>query len=201
MMADLLEPELRELKIGAAEVRQIFPVSKGFVPAAWSPRAASTANAPARVRRGKEVVFEGRIRHAPAFQGRRQRTVRAGLECGIPPRRFSTVIRRPTSSSASRFRRSARHCKPHRGYRKPESCREDLGTGPSSCVSLPAARDRLSWLIFSSIRYPLSEIRCPTAPFASSELIPAGDQRLPHTRYQKRGGADHVTGVVVSRPA
>jgi len=82
MMADLLEPELRELKIGAAEVRQIFPVSKGFVAGCLVTEGRVNRNAPARVRRGKEVVFEGRVGTLRRFKDDAN-DVRAGLECGI----------------------------------------------------------------------------------------------------------------------
>ncbi len=82
MMADLLEPELREIKLGAAEVRQIFPVSKGFVAGCLVTEGRVSRNAPARVRRGKEVVFEGRVGTLRRFKDDAN-DVRAGLECGI----------------------------------------------------------------------------------------------------------------------
>jgi len=82
MMADLLEPELRELKLGAAEVRQIFPISKGFVAGCLVTEGRVSRNAPARVRRGKEVAFEGRIGTLRRFKDDANE-VRAGLECGI----------------------------------------------------------------------------------------------------------------------
>lgn len=46
MMADLLDPDLKETKTGAAEVRQVFPLAKGLWRAASSPRAKSTATRP-----------------------------------------------------------------------------------------------------------------------------------------------------------
>jgi translation initiation factor IF-2 len=82
MMADLLEPELREIKLGAAEVRQIFPVSKGFVAGCLVTEGRVSRNAAARVRRGKEVVFEGRVGTLRRFKDDANE-VRAGLECGI----------------------------------------------------------------------------------------------------------------------
>ena len=82
MMADLLEPDLREIKLGAAEVRQIFPVSKGFVAGCLVTEGRISRNAPARVRRGKEVVFEGRVGTLRRFKDDAN-DVRAGLECGI----------------------------------------------------------------------------------------------------------------------
>jgi len=82
MMADLLEPELRELKVGAAEVRQIFPVAKGFAAGCLVTEGKIIRNAPARVRRGKEVMFEGRVGTLRRFKDDANE-VRAGLECGI----------------------------------------------------------------------------------------------------------------------
>jgi translation initiation factor IF-2 len=82
MMADLLEPDLREIKLGAAEVRQIFPVSKGFVAGCLVTEGKISRNAPARVRRGKEVVFEGKVSTLRRFKDDAN-DVRAGLECGI----------------------------------------------------------------------------------------------------------------------
>jgi translation initiation factor IF-2 len=82
MMADLLEPDLREVKLGAAEVRQIFPVSKGFVAGCLVTEGKITRNAPARVRRGKEDLFEGKVGTLRRFKDDAN-DVRAGLECGI----------------------------------------------------------------------------------------------------------------------
>ena len=82
MMADLLEPDLREIKQGAAEVRQIFPVAKGFVAGCLVTEGKINRNAAARVRRGKEAVFEGRVGTLRRFKDDANE-VRAGLECGI----------------------------------------------------------------------------------------------------------------------
>jgi len=82
MMADLLEPEQHEVKIGAAEVRQLFPVSKGFVAGCLVTEGKIARNAPARVHRGKETVFEGRVGTLRRFKDDANE-VRAGLECGI----------------------------------------------------------------------------------------------------------------------
>jgi len=82
MMADLLEPELREIKQGAAEVRQLFPVAKGFAAGCLVTEGKIIRNAPARVRRGKESLFEGRVGTLRRFKDDANE-VRAGLECGI----------------------------------------------------------------------------------------------------------------------
>ena len=82
MMADLLDPDLREVKLGAAEVRQIFPVAKGFVAGCLVTEGKINRNASARVRREREVMFEGRVGTLRRFKDDANE-VRAGLECGI----------------------------------------------------------------------------------------------------------------------
>ncbi|HTB79553.1 MAG TPA: translation initiation factor IF-2 [Opitutaceae bacterium] len=82
MMADLLDPDLKEMKLGAAEVRQIFPLAKGFVAGCLVTEGKITRNASARLRRGKEVVHEGKIGTLKRFKDDANE-VRAGLECGI----------------------------------------------------------------------------------------------------------------------
>ena len=82
MMADLLDPDLKENKLGGAEVRQVFPVAKGFVAGCLVTEGKITRNSAARVRRGKESVFEGKIGTLRRFKDDANE-VRAGLECGI----------------------------------------------------------------------------------------------------------------------
>ena len=82
MMADLLEPDLKETKTGAAEVRQVFPLAKGFVAGCLVTEGKINRNAAARLRRGKEIVHEGRIGTLKRFKDDANE-VRAGLECGI----------------------------------------------------------------------------------------------------------------------
>jgi translation initiation factor IF-2 len=82
MMADLLDPDLKENKLGGAEVRQVFPVAKGFVAGCLVTEGKITRNSAARVRRGKESVFEGKVSTLRRFKDDANE-VRAGLECGI----------------------------------------------------------------------------------------------------------------------
>jgi translation initiation factor IF-2 len=82
MMADLLDPDLKENKTGGAEVRQVFPVAKGFVAGCLVTEGKITRNSAARVRRGKESVFEGKVGTLRRFKDDANE-VRAGLECGI----------------------------------------------------------------------------------------------------------------------
>ncbi|HVS52269.1 MAG TPA: translation initiation factor IF-2 [Opitutaceae bacterium] len=82
MMADLLEPDLKETKTGAAEVRQVFPLAKGFVAGCLVTEGKINRNAAARLRRGREIVHEGKIATLKRFKDDANE-VRAGLECGI----------------------------------------------------------------------------------------------------------------------
>ena len=82
MMADMLEPDLKETKTGAAEVRQVFPLAKGFVAGCLVTEGKITRNASARLRRGREIVHEGKIATLKRFKDDANE-VRAGLECGI----------------------------------------------------------------------------------------------------------------------
>ena len=82
MMADLLEPDLKEIKLGAAEVRATFPLAKGFVAGCLVTEGKITRNANARIRRKKEVVAEGKVSTLKRFKDDANE-VRAGLECGI----------------------------------------------------------------------------------------------------------------------
>jgi translation initiation factor IF-2 len=81
-MADLLPPDLREVKLGGAEVRAVFPVSKGFVAGCLVTDGKITRNAKARVRRGREVMHESTVDTLRRFKDDANE-VRAGLECGI----------------------------------------------------------------------------------------------------------------------
>jgi translation initiation factor IF-2 len=82
MMADLLEPDQKETKIGGAEVRATFPLAKGFVAGCLVTEGKITRNAPSRVRRGREILYEGKIATLKRFKDDANE-VRAGLECGI----------------------------------------------------------------------------------------------------------------------
>jgi translation initiation factor IF-2 len=82
MMADLLEPDTKEIKTGAAEVRQVFPLAKGFVAGCLVTEGKINRNAAARLRRGREIVYEGKIATLKRFKDDANE-VRAGLECGM----------------------------------------------------------------------------------------------------------------------
>lgn len=81
-MADMLEPELRENKIGAAEIRQVFPVGKGVVAGCMVTEGRIQRDAIARLVRDGDVVTESRISTLKRFKDD-VTEVRAGYECGI----------------------------------------------------------------------------------------------------------------------
>ena len=82
MMADLLDPDLKETKTGAAEVRQVFPLAKGFVAGCLVTEGKINRNASARLRRGRDIIYEGKVGTLKRFKDDANE-VRAGLECGI----------------------------------------------------------------------------------------------------------------------
>ncbi|MGA7726051.1 MAG: translation initiation factor IF-2, partial [Opitutaceae bacterium] len=82
LMADLLDPDIKEVKLGAAEVRATFPLAKGFVAGCLVTEGKVSRNAAARLRRGREIVHEGKVGTLKRFKDDANE-VRAGLECGI----------------------------------------------------------------------------------------------------------------------
>jgi translation initiation factor IF-2 len=82
MMADLLDPDLKESKLGATEVRAVFPLAKGFVAGCLVTEGKITRNAMARLRRGREIIHQGKVGTLKRFKDDANE-VRAGLECGI----------------------------------------------------------------------------------------------------------------------
>src|SRR5690606_37125933 len=68
ILADLLEPELREVKSGAAEVRATFPLAKGFVAGCLVTEGKINRNASARLRRGRQIVHEGKVSTLKRFK-------------------------------------------------------------------------------------------------------------------------------------
>ena len=81
-MADMLEPELRENKIGAAEVRQVFPLGKGQVAGCMVTEGRIQRDALARLMRNGELIHESRISTLKRFK-EDTNEVRAGYECGV----------------------------------------------------------------------------------------------------------------------
>jgi len=81
-MAGLLDPLVKEVVVGAAEVRQVFDLSKGIPVAGCSVTIGRVARGKVRVRRKKDVIYEGVTQSLRRFQDE-VNEVRAGMECGI----------------------------------------------------------------------------------------------------------------------
>jgi translation initiation factor IF-2 len=81
-MAGLLEPDMKENIIGSAEVRQIFELSKGVPVAGCMVSNGRIVKGKVRVRRRKDVIYEGILQSLRRFQDE-VNEVRAGMECGI----------------------------------------------------------------------------------------------------------------------
>ena len=81
-MAGLLEPVSREVILGVADVRQVFALSKGLPVAGCMVTQGRIVKGKIRVRRRKELLYEGVIQSLRRFQDEVSE-VRAGLECGI----------------------------------------------------------------------------------------------------------------------
>jgi translation initiation factor IF-2 len=81
-MAGLLDPEARETITGVAEVRQVFELSKGVPVAGCMVSSGRIAKGKVRVRRHKDVIYEGVTQSLRRFQDE-VNEVRAGMECGM----------------------------------------------------------------------------------------------------------------------
>ncbi|MBM3884004.1 MAG: translation initiation factor IF-2, partial [Verrucomicrobia bacterium] len=81
-MAGLLDPLMKEVVFGAAEVRKVFALSKGGNVAGCVVSNGRVVKGKARVQRRKNLVYEGIIHTLRRFQDE-VNEVRAGMECGI----------------------------------------------------------------------------------------------------------------------
>ena len=81
-MAGLLEPILKEVVLGVAEVRKIFSLSKGVPVAGCMVSSGRIARGKVRVMRRKGLIYEGVTQSLRRFQDE-VNEVRAGMECGI----------------------------------------------------------------------------------------------------------------------
>ena len=81
-MAGLLDPDLKDTIVGSAEVRQIFELSKGIPVAGCMVTAGRIVRGKVRVRRRKDIIYEGVTQSLRRFQDEANE-VRAGMECGI----------------------------------------------------------------------------------------------------------------------
>jgi translation initiation factor IF-2 len=87
-MAGLLEPLLKDVTVGAAEVRKVFALSKGTPVAGCMVTSGRIVKGKVRVRRRKEIIYEGIAQSLRRFQDE-VNEVRAGMECGIRVDGFS----------------------------------------------------------------------------------------------------------------
>jgi len=81
-MAGLLEPLLKDVTLGVAEARKIFELSKGAPVAGCMVTSGRIVKGKVRVRRRKEIIYEGFTQSLRRFQDE-VNEVRAGMECGI----------------------------------------------------------------------------------------------------------------------
>jgi translation initiation factor IF-2 len=84
----MLEPEMKEIIIGHAEIREIFKVSRiGKIAGCYVRDGEIRRNARMRVLRDQEELFDGEIASLKHIQDD-VREVRAGFECGITLKNF-----------------------------------------------------------------------------------------------------------------
>jgi translation initiation factor IF-2 len=81
-MAGLLDPILKEVITGSAEVRKIFELSKGGSVAGCAVTTGRITRGKVRIMRRKNLVYEGVTQSLRRFQDE-VNEVRAGMECGI----------------------------------------------------------------------------------------------------------------------
>ncbi|HXV18645.1 MAG TPA: translation initiation factor IF-2 [Candidatus Omnitrophota bacterium] len=90
-MEGLLEPELKEVFVGAAEVRQVFKVSKvGMIAGCSVQKGKIVRNYQCRVIRGGQKIHEGKVESLKRFKDD-AREVLEGFECGIGVSNFEEL--------------------------------------------------------------------------------------------------------------
>ena len=87
-MEGLLEPEMIEEDLGVAEVRAIFSIGKSAVAGCYITSGKIQRNCRVRVKRGKQVVFEGDLDSLKRNKDD-VKDVSTGFECGIGCDRFA----------------------------------------------------------------------------------------------------------------
>ncbi len=81
-MSGLLDPLIKDVVVGSAEVRQLFELSKGGCVAGCAVTSGRIVKGKVRVMRRKSLVFEGGTTSLRRFQDE-VNEVRSGMECGI----------------------------------------------------------------------------------------------------------------------
>lgn len=88
----LLEPEREEVKLGVAEVRQVFTFGKGNkIAGSYVTEGKIQRNQIARVMRGGKKIFEGKVNNLKRFKDD-AREVQTGFECGISFDSFNDLV-------------------------------------------------------------------------------------------------------------
>ncbi|MBN2370070.1 MAG: translation initiation factor IF-2 [Vicinamibacteria bacterium] len=87
----LLEPSIREVRLGSAEVREVFKITKvGMIAGCYVSEGRITRSAQARLLRDNVVIHTGKIASLRRFKEDASE-VKAGLECGIGLASYSDV--------------------------------------------------------------------------------------------------------------
>lgn len=81
-MAGLLDPEIREGKLGHALIKQVFELSKFKVAGCMVQNGRLVRSARARVLRKGQPIYDGGFQTLKRFQDEASE-VRSGLECGV----------------------------------------------------------------------------------------------------------------------
>lgn len=81
-MEGMLDPEEVEEALGQAEVRGVFPVGRGTVAGCYVQSGKLVRDCLLRVRRGKELLFQGRMDSLKRFK-EDTKEVNSGYECGV----------------------------------------------------------------------------------------------------------------------
>ena len=89
-MAGLLDPILKDVTVGVAEVRKVFELSKGAPVGGCMVVSGRIVKGKVRIRRRKEIIYEGLTQSLRRFQDE-VNEVRAGMECGIRIEGFSDI--------------------------------------------------------------------------------------------------------------
>ncbi len=91
MLAGLLEPEIKEVVLGQAEVRETFKIPKvGVVAGCYVLQGVIQRDAFARVRRDGEIIYDGKIVSLKRFKDD-VKEVQAGYECGLKLEGFDKI--------------------------------------------------------------------------------------------------------------
>jgi translation initiation factor IF-2 len=90
-MEGLLAPKIVEVKIGKAEVRKVFAVSKvGTIAGCGVTEGKATRNAIVKVMRNDKIVFTGKLASLKRFKDD-AKEVQAGYECGLNVEGFNDI--------------------------------------------------------------------------------------------------------------